>query len=86
MDDETEVSEQVDGFTSPLQQYETFESSSIVNHPEGPMWWDSTAPADPLLVGSVEVSAEYQGGIFTVQDDPGFSYEVVEDQVITVLE
>ena len=86
MDDETDVVEQVDGYTSPLQQYKTAESSSIISHPEGPMWWDSTAPAEPTYVDGVQVTAEFQGGILEIQDAPADVYDVVEDQVITVLE
>lgn len=86
MDDETTVVEQVDGYTSPLQQYKTAESSSIISHPEGPMWWDSTAPAEPLYVDGIEVSAEFQGGVLEIQADPVGSYTVEDDQVITVLE
>lgn len=86
MDDETDVVRQVDGFTSPLQQYKTAESSSIISHPEGPMWWDSTAPPEPLYVDGIEVTAEFQGGILEVQDAPADVYTVLDDEVITVLE
>lgn len=88
MDDDFEVVEQNDGFTSPLQQYESFVPSwPTVTHPDGPLWWDSTAPAEPEYVGDVQVTDEYTGGIVEPAAS-GFAstVEVVGSEAITVLE
>lgn len=88
MEDETDVVEQNDGFTSPLQQYESFVPSwPTVPHPDGPMWWDSTGPAEPEYVNDVQVTADYPGGIVEVVDPgPVATIEVVGAEAITVLE
>lgn len=88
MDDEFDIVEQNDGFTSPLQQYESFVPSDVtVNQPDGPMWWDSTAEADPVYVNEVQVTEEYPGGIVE-PGEPGYAaaLEIVGSEVITVLE
>lgn len=88
MEDGTDVVEQNDGFTSPLQQYESFLPSDVaVAQPDGPMWWDSTGPAEAVYAGEVEVTEEFPGGIVEVADpDPAATIEVVGADVITVLE
>lgn len=86
MDDETVVVEQPDGFSSPLMQYKTAESSSLISHPTGPMWWDSTAAPEPTLVDGIEVSEEFTGGIIEAPLDGADVYTVSGDDVITVLE
>jgi len=88
MDDETNVVEQNDGYTSPLQQYESFVPSwPTVARPTGPMWWDSTDPVEPTYVNDVQVTEDYPGGIIATTDSgPAATIEVVGDDVITVLE
>lgn len=85
---ETDVVEQNDGFTSPLQQYESFVPADVtVAHPDGPMWWDSTAPAEPVYSGDVPVTEDFPGGVVEITEPgPAAAVEVVGSGVITVLE
>ena len=83
---ETDIVEQNDGYTSPLQQYRTHVSSSIVTDPSGPMWW-SPGDAEPVAAGDLEISVEYDGGIISL---PGEGYvdtlELVDGDTFTILE
>ena len=79
--------EREDGFSSPLQQYESFESSDIVSQPTGPMWW-TPGTVEPVYRDGVEVSAEYQGGILDVSGEDAYAsaVEIVDGETFTVLE
>lgn len=85
-EDETDIVEQNDGFTSPLQQYRTHASSSIVTEPVGPMWW-SPGDTEPTLSGDLEISAEYDGGTVSLPEE-GYvdTLELVDGDTFTVLE
>ena len=84
MDTPFEVGEQTDGFTTPLQQYESFEASDVVSDPEGPMWW-SPGDIDPTYVGDIVVTEDYPGGIIDITDDAMYSITPGTDDIIEAL-
>lgn len=85
MDGPFEIVEQNDGYTSPLQQYGSFEASSTVSQPTGPMWW-TPGDVEPVVSGDVEITPDYDGGVVTLPTDPPMGYEIPVDGIITVLE
>jgi hypothetical protein len=84
MDTPFEVSEQIDGFTTPLDQYESFEASDVVSDPSGPMWW-SPGDADPTYVGDIVVTENFPGGIIEINDDAAYAITPGTDDIIEVL-